>query len=153
MTRLTDALARARGEVAGAGGAASKPQAAAVPNTWRFDMSDLSDALSSDHRPDAPPDFQMQSEPEDFPDPVAAANNPFSHLDVLDTLVVGPSPNNALVEQFRHLAAALHHALRVQCTHRASRASSGKSGPTRRPTWRRQSLPQSAVAQHLNRSR
>ena len=31
-------------------------------------------------------------------------------LPAIDTLVVGPNPNNTLVEQYRHLAAALHHA-------------------------------------------
>ena len=123
MTRLTEALAKARGESAGPEEVATRGRTtpSVVPGAWSFDAD-------SGHEPDLEP---KAAPPSANPSPAApaasvtdssgakarpgeevsrAVEDPFAHLTAIETLVVGPHPNNALVEQYRHLAAALHHA-------------------------------------------
>lgn len=109
MTRLTEAFDRVRGSNAGPGQPSGAPmpdvdQAEAVPTTWRFDeVETTTDATTSDRDDeDGVPITREDLEETDYPfakTPAAASR-----------LVVGPSPNHTLVEQFRHLAASLHHA-------------------------------------------
>jgi capsular exopolysaccharide synthesis family protein len=61
-------------------------------------------------------DITFEKEEEEGPAPITQeeleqVEYPFAQVPgIAARLVVGPSPNHALVEQFRHLAASLHHA-------------------------------------------
>lgn len=75
-----------------------------VPGTWRFDEEAPAESEASDAEQDRTvlPITNEDLDQIEYPfaqTPAAASR-----------LVVGPSPNYTLVEQFRHLAAALHHA-------------------------------------------
>src|SRR5882724_8099675 len=96
MTRLTEALERAR-QVPAAGGTVTEPTAQKsrdeVLRTWKFDTEDT--------RPPASP-LAVK-----MPEASTAAHYPD---DRLDKLVVGDRSDPGLVEQYRRIAAALHHA-------------------------------------------
>lgn len=119
MTRLTEALERAK-TIEAQDGAAEPTRATApsptgaveIPVTWQFDD---------------PPAAQLAAQTEAAAEPVDAEeafavenarSNPFESApvpqpfprDVAPKLVVGEKPDHTLVEQYRHLAAALHHA-------------------------------------------
>ena len=108
MTRLTEAFDRARGS----SGAPEQPPAApvpgadeiaAVPGTWRFDGDEMPTATSAaDEDENEVPITREDLEQVDYP----FAKTPT----IAGRLVVGATPNHTLVEQFRHLAASLHHA-------------------------------------------
>jgi protein-tyrosine kinase len=109
VTRLTEAFDRARGSSStGPRPPATAPipdvgETAAVPSTWRFDGDEMPTApMTSDADEGVAPITREDLEHADYP---------FAKTPVLGSrLVVGPSPNHTLVEQFRHLAASLHHA-------------------------------------------
>jgi len=115
VTRLTEALARAAGadretteapvetgEVSGV-----------IPRSWNFDRDELgTDGDRDDEVLRAAPERKRAqdaaaSRVRDITDALDAA---CASLPAIDTLVVGPNANKALVEEYRHVAAALHHA-------------------------------------------
>ena len=107
MTRLNEALERARGAATESIGSEIVPphepdSGQALPETWLFDLDQA--PLST---PEGP---TIADAPQPVPD-VEHTNYPFTKIPpVAAKLVVGANPNTTLVEQFRHLAAALHHA-------------------------------------------
>jgi capsular exopolysaccharide synthesis family protein len=90
----------------------SEPSGPGVPGAWQFDADEVRPAPANEDRVPAP-EVQL---PEDFGDedlddrPFEDVDYPFAEGKDGQTLVVGQHPNNTLVEQYRHLAAALHHA-------------------------------------------
>jgi protein-tyrosine kinase len=104
MTRLSEALERAhlmpaeQPESVWAGVDADQKAAEDVPRTWRFDGDDIvRDAPWSDESPvTQPPDTNVDEYR--FGDTA------------VDKVVVGPHANELIVEQYRRLAAVLHHA-------------------------------------------
>jgi capsular exopolysaccharide synthesis family protein len=119
VTRLTEALERARAMAEAVEAvdraAVDQPSRPDVPGTWEFD-SDQMRPTASGEAESRPSNFEL---PEDFSDeqvedledrPFENVDYPFAKGKEGQTLVVGQRPNNTLVEQYRHLAAALHHA-------------------------------------------
>lgn len=106
MTRLSEALQRAA-ETAG-GDVKARPDAPA--QDWRFSME----------TPPAPPVLETASRvspvPTPTPEPAAPTDLPLVPLAARfaaaerGRLVIGTDVDSALVEQYRHLAAVLHHA-------------------------------------------
>jgi protein-tyrosine kinase len=110
MTRLSDALRKAAAESAAAPVATPEPPAPAP--AWQFA------AVETMHVPDEPvieraldPDLQPAAAGAVPPPDVAAATATVRVGDAeRDKLVVGDRINPAVIEQYRHLAAVLHHA-------------------------------------------
>ena len=110
MTRLSDALERAsKGDssasvAAPLAGQPTRGPLSDVPRAWDFDVEKAIDGgltgepITGTGRPEGPRDVNV-----DVPDAL-------SSVGANDKLVVGPAPNQVLVEQYRRLAAALHNA-------------------------------------------
>lgn len=111
MTRLSEALRRA------AGNTASEPQPVMPPTNWQFAPVETmhvpeepSPALAGNGHGEVPPAARRESESRDqlaaVPSlrPLQFAENDRKRM------VIGDDVDAALVEQYRHLAAALHHA-------------------------------------------
>ena len=112
MTRLTEALERAQAN-SGAAIPASEPAAALrdVPADWQFKESEIRAAEPPAEVPEpaAPVAPVVAAAPQpvavkSVPAPAAAAH----HIRATEKLVIGRA-DNLLVEQFRRLAAVLHH--------------------------------------------
>jgi len=93
-----------------------QPAAPGVPGTWQFDPDEMRSAPPENQAPPAASDIQLpvdfsEGDLEDIEDrPFESVDYPFAKGKDGQTLVVGQHPNTTLVEQYRHLAAALHHA-------------------------------------------
>jgi capsular exopolysaccharide synthesis family protein len=107
-SRLTDALERARAKSSEhtepVAPVAGHDDVSAVPGPWQFDAEDEAglESAESTSAIDSVLRDDMSLEHVQYPfasTPALAAR-----------LVVGAEPNHTLVEQFRHLAASLHHA-------------------------------------------
>ncbi len=114
MTRLTQALARAAETAPGAANTTTAPADTSdvVPGSWRFDSEvpgerapAFADSRASIERRQAADDAADRDR-----EVAVGREQVYATLPAIDTLVIGPNPNTSLVEQFRHLAAALHHA-------------------------------------------
>jgi len=112
VTRLNDALARAGRTQTGVADTASVSDdpSGVVPSSWRFDADDLAPELAPESKPDPAELLLSEQKAADAQSEIDAFERSASTFPALRTLVVGPNPNPALVEQYRHLAAALHHA-------------------------------------------
>jgi len=137
VTRLTEAFDRARRttsdsfqpeaeSVPASNDAVPDPvvsDAAPFPSTWRFDNDDIQMSVETPSLPvDAldsveafAPVDAFAADSRDEPTPQVGDDErfeyPFTKVPGIGAkLVVGESPNHTLVEQFRHLAASLHHA-------------------------------------------
>jgi protein-tyrosine kinase len=109
VTRLNEAFERARA----GGDAPASPEAPSanvettdvLPGTWQFDDYDTLQAAT------VPDGATINSDSPITNEDLEQIEYPFANTQAIAArLVVGPSPNHTLVEQFRHLAAALHHA-------------------------------------------
>lgn len=111
MTRLTDALERARH-------AEANPANGDIPPTVSTPDAPSPPDEGSRQSVARPPvaDAKQNRFAATEPEADEVDEHPVSHADyhiasdAAVKLVVGPAPNHTLVEQFRHLAAALHHA-------------------------------------------
>jgi protein-tyrosine kinase len=121
MTRLTDALERARltGPAAPVESDAP-PVSTDVPVTWTFDQPESQVEPSPSMTSPAPRAWEFdvpaskpgaQAEPvrTELPLPVEASPHGFS-VQTAAKLVISSQPDRVLVEQYRRLAAVLHHA-------------------------------------------
>ena len=113
MTRLHEALERAK---VLAGGTPEEASASTtddlsvpkVPRAWQFDAElPWSETEQSAAAEPAPPD-RIEREPLDNLEPKASYG--FATERNSDRLIVGPNTTSVFVEQYRRLAAALHHA-------------------------------------------
>ena len=90
--------------------------ATSVPGPWQFDPDEMRSApVERQMAPAAAelplPDDFVEDPLEEIEDrPFEGVEYPFAKGKEGKTLVVGQHPNTTLVEQYRHLAAALHHA-------------------------------------------
>jgi capsular exopolysaccharide synthesis family protein len=81
-----------------------------LPSTWRFDQDETANAVHP-----AAPNSAEATDVGDNADLITREDleqfeYPFTKTpSIAARVVVGPSPNHTLVEQFRHLAASLHH--------------------------------------------
>jgi capsular exopolysaccharide synthesis family protein len=115
VTRLTEAFERAHAsDVTPA--EPSEPrlsdvgQAAVVPPTWRFEDQELQ-RIGQLSTPGAVETADAAEGLPITPEDLERTEYPFARKPAIASrLVVGPSPNHTVVEQFRHLAASLHHA-------------------------------------------
>jgi capsular exopolysaccharide synthesis family protein len=116
MTRLFEALERARtltdGEVAGNvlppdSNGSSVPD---MPRSWRFDRGAAAHAQAE--AAPAPVLEVVQARAADLVDEGSGAQPAYAFLNdwTNDKLIVGPDVSTAFVEQYRRLAASLHHA-------------------------------------------
>jgi protein-tyrosine kinase len=114
VTRLTEALARAGAVDNDAAAKSVEPDdpSTVVPGSWRFEGEEPSASFGSSVV--TPAAFErmkaVSDDAQKARDAADAIDQACASLPAIGTLVVGPKPNNTLVEQFRHLAAALHHA-------------------------------------------
>ncbi len=124
MAEAVEAIDRANATAKDADG---DSRDADVPGTWHFDLDDVhpepepeakAPAAARESSFKAPATVARESSfelPSDFGDdiedrPFEGVDYPFAKGSEGQTLVVGQHANTTLVEQYRHLAAALHHA-------------------------------------------
>src|ERR1700674_5010909 len=100
MTRLTEALERA--QIVPASAPVDKPSPAAnegVPGAWRFDVNESAGPAAQPASPSGPSDL------------MGTAPGPYSFASTLaGKLIVGEGAAAGLIEQYRRLAAVMHHA-------------------------------------------
>jgi capsular exopolysaccharide synthesis family protein len=114
MTRLSDALRKAAAESAAA--PIATPEPAAPASAWQFSAVDTmhvpdEPVIARGPDPELPPPAAAAVAPAVPPPNVAAATAAVRVGDAeRDKLVVGDRVEASVVEQYRHLAAVLHHA-------------------------------------------
>ena len=124
MTRLTEALERAKTLEAQESGIEPAPDAGLpaptsveIPGTWQFDDQPSAESMppvepAPSAQAVAPGADGEQALAVDHGQPSVLDAPPVTQFakDAVPKLVVGEKPDHTLVEQYRHLAAALHHA-------------------------------------------